>query len=77
MHTTTASSVCCDTSHVGSLDTLHAADGLVDAMPGNYILYILLEMLRYDDTAMHTCLLVVLGILGQCAPVYPYVDLSG
>ena len=32
---------------------------------------------RCDDTAMHTCLLVVLGILGQCAPVYPYVDLSG
>ena len=26
---------------------------------------------------MHVALLVVLGILGQCSPVYPYVDLSG
>ena len=30
MHTTTTSGVCCDTSSVGSLDTLHTTDGLVD-----------------------------------------------
>ena len=26
---------------------------------------------------LHVLLLVVLGILGQCSPVYPYVELSG
>ena len=34
MYTTTGPVVCCDASHVGSLDTLHATDGLVDAIPG-------------------------------------------
>jgi hypothetical protein len=29
------------------------------------------------EAGLHIALLVVLGILGQCAPVYPYVDLSG
>jgi len=29
------------------------------------------------EAGMHVGLLVVLGILGQCSPVYPYVDLSG
>lgn len=29
------------------------------------------------EAGMHVSLLVILGILGQCAPVYPYVDLSG
>jgi len=29
------------------------------------------------EAGMHVSLLVVLGILGQCSPVYPYVDLSG
>ena len=26
---------------------------------------------------VHITLLIVLGILGQCSPVYPYVDVSG
>jgi len=26
---------------------------------------------------VHIALLVILGILGQCSPVYPYVDVSG
>ena len=34
MYTTTRPVVCCDASHVGSLDTLHATDGLVDTIPG-------------------------------------------
>jgi len=29
------------------------------------------------EGGMHIALLAVLGVLGQCAPVYPYVDLSG
>ena len=33
MYTTTGPVVCCDASHVGSLDTLHATDGLVDTIP--------------------------------------------
>ena len=27
--------------------------------------------------ALHVAILMLLGILGQCAPVYPYVDMSG
>jgi hypothetical protein len=29
------------------------------------------------EVGLHGVLLCVLGILGQCAPVYPYVDMSG
>lgn len=29
------------------------------------------------EAGLHIVLLLVLGVLGQCAPVYPYVDLSG
>jgi len=29
------------------------------------------------EAALHVALLVVLGILGQCPPIYPYVDISG
>ena len=41
---TTTSGVCCDASHVGSLDTLHSTDGLVDTIPGTH-LHLLLEVL--------------------------------
>jgi len=29
------------------------------------------------EGGVHIALLVILGILGQCSPVYPYVDVSG
>nr|ATQ37454.1 apocytochrome b [Diplonema ambulator] len=31
----------------------------------------------YTDAAMHISILCILGLLGQCAPIYPYVDMSG